>query len=62
MKLLKSVDKDKSGTISSKELLIVFAGSGISEKELKAFIARHDKDGDGELDIEELATFLSSPK
>lgn len=56
--LLKEFDADKSGTISAAELMVAFDGSGISHKELREFIKLHDKDGDGELDIEELAEYL----
>ncbi|VDD74631.1 unnamed protein product [Mesocestoides corti] len=62
VEFLKSLDRDKSGTVSAKELLTAFEGHQFSVDELKAFIAVHDKDGDGELDVDELVAFFNSSK
>eukprot|EP00108_Taenia_solium_P007083 TsM_000663400 transcript=TsM_000663400 gene=TsM_000663400 len=58
LKLLQSLDRDKSGKVSAGELMAVF-GDEVTHEELKAFIARHDKDNDGELDIDELVEFFT---
>ncbi|KAL7058581.1 hypothetical protein AAHC03_013173 [Spirometra sp. Aus1] len=60
--LLESLDTDKSGTVSAKEFLTAFRGMGISEADLKEFIKSVDKNGDGELDIDELADYISKRK
>ncbi|KAM3182406.1 hypothetical protein ACTXT7_012461 [Hymenolepis weldensis] len=57
-KFLESLDYDKSGKLSTVELLAAFPDD-MSMTELKEFIKRHDKDGDGELDIEELFEFFT---
>ncbi|VDL89279.1 unnamed protein product [Schistocephalus solidus] len=58
--LLASLDADKSGTVSTKEFLTALHGSGIKEADVREFISQHDKDGDGELNVEELMQFLCS--
>ncbi|VDL89280.1 unnamed protein product [Schistocephalus solidus] len=60
--LLESLDTDKSGTVSAKEFLSVFRGMGITEADLKEFIKSIDKNGDGELDIDELADYICNKK
>ncbi|VDK33474.1 unnamed protein product [Taenia asiatica] len=57
---LQSVDKDGSGTIDTKELLLALDGSGIDEKLIKEFIDEYDKDHDGKLNLNELRDFLAS--
>uniref|UniRef100_A0A0R3T0W7 EF-hand domain-containing protein n=1 Tax=Rodentolepis nana TaxID=102285 RepID=A0A0R3T0W7_RODNA len=57
-KFLESLDYDKSGKLSTNELLVAFPDD-ISMKELREFIKRHDKDGDNELDIDELLEFFT---
>nr|VZI12788.1 unnamed protein product [Spirometra erinaceieuropaei] len=56
--LLDGLDADKSGTVSTKEFLTALHGSGIKEADVQEFINLHDKDGDGELNIDELMQFL----
>ncbi|VDK33750.1 unnamed protein product [Dibothriocephalus latus] len=58
--LLDSLDSDKSGSVSTKEFLSALSGSGIKESDVQEFISQHDKDGDGELNVEELSQFLCS--
>ncbi|VDM24394.1 unnamed protein product [Hydatigera taeniaeformis] len=58
LKLLQSLDRDNSGKVSAGELMAVL-GDEVTHEELKAFIARHDKDNDGELDINELVDFFT---
>nr|CUU98360.1 hypothetical transcript [Hymenolepis microstoma] len=57
-KFLESLDYDKSGKLSTTELLAAFPDD-ISMKELREFVKRHDKDGDNELDIDELMEFFT---
>lgn len=53
------IDKDKSGTVDSKELLEALQCSEIDEKLVKEFISLYDKDGDGKLSVKELEAFLT---
>ncbi|VDN16514.1 unnamed protein product [Dibothriocephalus latus] len=56
--MLESLDTDKSGTVSAREFLTAFHGMGITEADLKEFIKSVDKNGDGELDIDELTDYI----
>ncbi len=57
---MEELDTDHSGKIDSSELLTLMADSGIDVETIKEFIADHDKDGDGQLDEQELIEFLQS--
>ncbi len=57
---MEELDTDHSGKIDSSELLTLMADSGIDVETIKEFIADHDKDGDGQLDKQELIEFLQS--
>ncbi|VDN13067.1 unnamed protein product [Dibothriocephalus latus] len=56
--LMESLDTDRSGTVSAEELFAALEGSGLSLDDIKDFIATIDKDGDGQLDREELRAFF----
>ncbi|VDN43438.1 unnamed protein product [Dibothriocephalus latus] len=58
--LMEGLDVDKSGKVSSKELLAAFQGSGIDMDSVKDFIAAHDLDQDGQLDKAEMTDFFKS--
>ncbi|VDN31136.1 unnamed protein product [Dibothriocephalus latus] len=58
--LMKDLDADNSGKVSSKELLAALQGSGIDMDSVKDFIAAQDKDHDGQLDKAELKAFFQS--
>ncbi len=57
---MEELDTDNSGKIDSNELLALMADGGIDIETIKEFIADHDKDGDGQLDRQELIAFLNS--
>ncbi|KAL7059814.1 hypothetical protein AAHC03_013903 [Spirometra sp. Aus1] len=56
--LMDSLDTDKSGTVSAQELVVALKGSGIDLEAVQAFIATIDKNGDGQLDRNELRAFF----
>ncbi|VDL89389.1 unnamed protein product [Schistocephalus solidus] len=56
--LMKSLDIDNSGTVSAQELLIALKGTGIDLEAVEKFIASIDKNGDGQLDRDELRAFF----
>ncbi|BHF70152.1 hypothetical protein SprV_0301320200 [Sparganum proliferum] len=56
--LMNSLDTDRSGTVSAQELVVALKGSGIDLEAVQAFIATIDKNGDGQLDRNELRAFF----
>nr|VZI48810.1 unnamed protein product [Spirometra erinaceieuropaei] len=56
--LMDDLDADKSGKVSAEELLSSLKGSGLDIDSVKDFIASIDKDGDGQLDRNELRAFF----
>ncbi|KAL7059817.1 hypothetical protein AAHC03_013904 [Spirometra sp. Aus1] len=56
--LMDDLDADKSGKVSAPELLAALKGSGLDLDTVKEFIASIDKDGDGQLDRNELRAFF----
>ncbi|VDN09780.1 unnamed protein product [Dibothriocephalus latus] len=58
--LMKAIDKDNSGKIDAKELKAALSDLKLDDDVFQAFIDKHDKDGDGELDREELFEFFKS--
>ncbi|VDN12064.1 unnamed protein product [Dibothriocephalus latus] len=56
--LMDDLDADKSGKVSAQELLHALSGSGLDIDSVKDFIASIDKDGDGQLDRNELRAFF----
>ncbi|BHF70150.1 peflin or Penta-EF hand domain-containing protein 1 [Sparganum proliferum] len=58
--LMKVIDKDNSGKIDAKELKAALPDLNFDEAVCQAFIDKHDKDGDGTLDREELFEFFKS--
>ncbi|CAH8651611.1 unnamed protein product [Heterobilharzia americana] len=59
--LLRHLDKDKSGKISTQELLdfLKTANCPLNKNQVQKFISEHDKDGDGQLNLDELLKILS---
>ncbi|CAH8643422.1 unnamed protein product [Schistosoma bovis] len=60
--LLKHLDKDKSGKISSVELMefLKSVNCPFNKEQVEKFIRQHDKDGDGQLNTDELLDVLCS--
>merc|ERR1711972_148638 len=60
-KLFYSFDTDKDGQITTVELNTVMKSLGLdsTEDDLKAMIARMDKDGNGHIDLEEFLKFCA---
>eukprot|EP00441_Pelagodinium_beii_P033072 CAMPEP_0197639054 /NCGR_PEP_ID=MMETSP1338-20131121/13798_1 /TAXON_ID=43686 ORGANISM="Pelagodinium beii, Strain RCC1491" /NCGR_SAMPLE_ID=MMETSP1338 /ASSEMBLY_ACC=CAM_ASM_000754 /LENGTH=224 /DNA_ID=CAMNT_0043211729 /DNA_START=44 /DNA_END=718 /DNA_ORIENTATION=+ len=58
MTQFRSLDADKSGTISRDELVSVFVKCGISKSDAKKLFKAADSDGNGELSFEEFASWL----
>nr|VZI36245.1 unnamed protein product [Spirometra erinaceieuropaei] len=56
--LMDDLDADKSGKVSAQELMTALNGSGLDIDSVKDFIASIDKDGDGQLDKNELRAFF----
>ncbi|BHF70156.1 hypothetical protein SprV_0301320600 [Sparganum proliferum] len=56
--LMDDLDADKSGKVSAQELMSALNGSGLDIDSVKDFIASIDKDGDGQLDKNELRAFF----
>ena len=54
-------DKDKSGYIDGKEIILVTGtlGQALSAEELQAFMAEADLDGDGKLDYNEFVQMMT---
>ena len=54
-------DKDKSGYIDGKEIILVTStlGQALSHEELEAFMAEADLDGDGKLDYNEFVQMMT---
>ena len=54
-------DKDKSGYIDGKEIILVTGtlGQALSDEELEAFMAEADLDGDGKLDYNEFVQMMT---
>ena len=54
-------DKDKSGYIDGKEIILVTGtlGQALSDEELQAFMAEADLDGDGKLDYNEFVQMMT---
>jgi Ca2+-binding EF-hand superfamily protein len=54
-------DKDKSGFIDGKEIVLVTStlGQALTDDELEAFIAEADLDGDGKLDYNEFVQMMT---
>ena len=54
------LDRDRSGSCSPAELAVVFSDHGVplSEKELEAIVRHYDANGDGKIDLYELAKML----
>ena len=54
-------DKDKSGYIDGKEIIMVTStlGQALSQDELEAFMAEADLDGDGKLDYNEFVQMMT---
>lgn len=55
---MKSLDIDGSGQIDANELLLGLQSDEIKLAEVKAFIKRVDKNGDGKLSRDELMAFF----
>ncbi|VDO00112.1 unnamed protein product [Rodentolepis nana] len=58
--LVAELDKDKSGTVSAKELMEGLGDLGVDVDTVKAFIKDHDKNGDGQLDANEIKQFFKN--
>ncbi|CAH8662534.1 unnamed protein product [Schistosoma rodhaini] len=60
--LLKHLDRDKSGKISSQELMefLHTVNCPFKKEQVEKFIKQHDKDGDGQLNTDELLDVLCS--
>ena len=54
-------DKDKSGYIDGKEIILVTTtlGQALSHEEFEAFMAEADLDGDGKLDYNEFVEMMT---
>jgi Ca2+-binding EF-hand superfamily protein len=54
------LDTDRSASISPSELekVLYNAGIAVSPDEMKALVAKYDREGDGKLDVAELAKLL----
>ncbi|VDD78880.1 unnamed protein product [Mesocestoides corti] len=56
---LKIIDQDGTGTIDAKELVDALGDKEFAKEVARAIIANYDKNGDGELDVDEFCTFLA---
>ena len=55
-------DKDKSGYIDGKEIILVTGtlGQALSDEELEAFMAEADLDGDGKINFKEFQILMDN--
>ncbi len=53
-RIFAAMDKDKSGTVDSNEMVSYLCSFGIDETSVREFIKQHDRNNDGVLDKAEL--------
>ncbi len=58
--MVAELDSDNSGKVDASELLKLMDGTGVDLDTIKEFIKEHDKDGDGQLNRQELTEFLNT--
>lgn len=60
--MFKTFDKDSSGTIDANELqqMLLYMGVSTTEREVKDMIAQVDKNGDGDIDLEEFLVVMKA--